>query len=229
MTGSPNDNPSIRAKSGSGDGAMVSLLSLKLLLLAFFILLNALSDLEALKVRAVLESINQAFDGRLLVEQNEALSAAAEGPLDGAEIFLKASGRLFDSLLPALTRDVSTKGRMLIVELPIGTFFPEGERRLQAGRGLLLDRLAAHLRGQQGQDLDYEIAIMHGYAARSGASDDLRVERVAVLAEALVRRGVEAGRLKIGLYPASLESLRIEFNVSEGLAPPPHGTDGSSQ
>lgn len=208
---------------------MLSLLSLKLLLLAFFILLNALSDLEALKVRAVLESVTKAFDGRLVVEQNEALSAAAEGPLDGAEIFLKSSGRLFESLLPAITRDVSTKGRVLVVELPIGTFFPEGERRLQAGRGLLLDRLAAHLREQRSDDLDYEIAIMHGYAARSGVGDDLRIERVAVLSEALVRRGVEAGRLKIGLYPASLESLRIEFNVPDSSAPHRPGTNGSSQ
>ena len=120
FSGGEPDNP-----PEAGDGPLVSLLSLKLLLLAFFILLNAMSELEALKVRAVLESVTKAFDGRLVVEENVARSAAAEGPLEGAEIFLKETGRIFNSLLPAVSRAESARSRSLIVELPIGTFFPK--------------------------------------------------------------------------------------------------------
>ena len=44
---------------------MMLLLSLKLILLAFFILLNSLADFEAGRARAVLASVNQAFNGKI--------------------------------------------------------------------------------------------------------------------------------------------------------------------
>ncbi len=51
--------------STNGNGNMVLLLSLNLILLAFFILLNSLADFEADRARAVLASVKQAFSGTI--------------------------------------------------------------------------------------------------------------------------------------------------------------------
>ena len=78
---------------------------------------------------------------------------------------------------------------------------------------MLLDRISEHLKEPRHAELDYRLAIFHGQGERGGARDDLRIERAAVIAEGLVRRGLPAERLSVGLYPAALDSLRFEFQV----------------
>ena len=72
-------NGKLRDESASATGVeigLISLLSLKLLLLAFFILLSALSEFETLKVRTALQSVTEAFDGRLNVAHYRAANGA---------------------------------------------------------------------------------------------------------------------------------------------------------
>ncbi|MDX1401444.1 MAG: hypothetical protein R3245_05945 [Kiloniellales bacterium] len=210
----------------AGEGPMLSLLSLKLLLLAFFILLNALSEIEALKVRAVLESVTKAFDGRLIVEENAAIRRAALGPLDGSEIVISDLEKYFHSLLPAFSVDENLRSRKLIVELPAGSFFAEDARRLHSGREVLFDRVADRLRSTQTGELDFEVALLHG-GPQDAAKVDLRSRRVSILARELSRRGIPAHRIAIGFYPARTETLRLEFLVWHE-AQPGHGTRASN-
>jgi hypothetical protein len=192
---------------------LLSLLSLKLLLLAFFILLNAMSDLEALKVRAVLESVTKAFDGRLNVENNVTLRGAADGPLDGTQLLLEGVGDLFRDMLPAVHKENTATSSAMVFELPIGTFFAKGENRLQAGRSRLLDRLVESLVAFEEEQVPYSLAVLHGRRAGSATSDELRIDRIAVLVRGLVQRGLPADRLSFGLYDAPAESFRLELDV----------------
>ena len=198
-----------------GEGALVTLLSLKLLLLAFFILLNARSELEALKARAVLESVNQAFDGRLYVETNEATLGAAVGPLDGTELFLTDVGQIFAGMLPAVYREVTPGGGLMTLDLPASSVFARGDTRLQAGRSRLLERLNERLLQAGDEQLDYRVALLHAADPSDGAARQLKVERVARLAAYLVRGGQPADAITVGLHEAPKDFIRFEFRVRD--------------
>lgn len=208
-------NGKLQDDSAAATGAeigLISLLSLKLLLLAFFILLNALSEFEMLKVRAALESVTKAFDGRLNVEHNRAISGAADGSLDGTDLLLADTGQLFETMLPAIYQDRSDKLAFMALEVQAGTFFATGDARLQAGRGLLLGRLAARLREWEADGIDYGLSILIGH--REGkAGAPVRVERAAVLAQRLAAEGVPARRLAVGTFKAFADKVRLEFTV----------------
>ena len=150
----PHVPPSIEIRNGPrpgspgrwGDANLKGFLSLYLLLLAFFILLNARSSYEAIKVNAVLESVYQAFNGRVLVETNLSTQSAAIGPLEQATFFIDKLGRLFDSMVPAVHRENTPRGPIMVLELSESTIFQPGETALQPGRHLLLKRLVETLR-----------------------------------------------------------------------------------
>lgn len=212
--GNPQENAQENARENTSvEAGIVSLLSLKLLLLAFFILLNSLSELEALKVRAVLESVTRAFDGRINVEHNMAMRGAADGPLDGTRLLLADLGQLFADMLPAVYMESAEKSELMALEVQVGTFFTDGEARLQAGRGLLLDRLAARLREWEADGVSYSLALLIGRRADDGGKDAVQVSRVAVLAQRLAAQGVPMSRLAIGFRETDAEKLRLEFSL----------------
>jgi len=65
-----------RSGMGQGNGNIIALLSLNILLLAFFILLNSLSSFEEERRDAVMDSVRQAFQGLVRVERNALASPA---------------------------------------------------------------------------------------------------------------------------------------------------------
>ncbi len=75
--------PTGRNREGSSN--IVLLLSLMLILLAFFILLNSLSEFEAGKARAVIESVNRAFNGKIESGDRTPAHSASLGALPEAE------------------------------------------------------------------------------------------------------------------------------------------------
>lgn len=210
-------NGKLQDDSAAATGAeigLISLLSLKLLLLAFFILLNALSEFEVLKVRAALESVTEAFDGRLNVEHNRPVNGAVDGSLDGTDLLLADTGQLFENMLPAIYQDRSDKLVFMALEVQAGTFFATGDARLQAGRGLLLGRLAARLREWEAGGIDYGLSILIGHrGGKAGGAASVRVERAAVLAQRLAAEGVPARRLAVGTFKTFADKVRLEFTV----------------
>ena len=87
------------SKVGS-DPNIVALLSLQLLLLAFFILMTAISDFEQNKVQMVVGSVNEAFDGQIVTSEDVSLTDAALGPIPGSARLAARIRNLFSSTLP---------------------------------------------------------------------------------------------------------------------------------
>ncbi len=142
------------------DPNIVALLSLKLLLLGFFILLNALSQYEEDRTRRVLISVNQAFDGRVDVRESEQDYPSALGPLEREASLLDAVGQLLDALLPAVRTTTSHDGTRLRLELSAGSIFQPGGTALQPGRALLLRRLAGALTAERRGELDNTLVVV---------------------------------------------------------------------
>ncbi len=205
-----------------GDGNIVALLSLKLLLLAFFILLNALSALEAHKAKAVLESVNKAFSGRLEVKENLSPQEAGAGHLSGARLMLDEVGQLFESMLPAVYRETTSHGSSLVLELSTQSLFRSGKSALQPGRGLLLDRLVAALNAERNVPVFYQFEFQQGTLGADYAAKQLAVDRAAAMAHHLVRRGVAAEDLSIGIAPIANDRLRFVLWVNDVPQAPLH-------
>lgn len=223
----PQKKNAAAATAKWSDANLVPLLSLKLLLLAFFILLNARSNLEALKVDAVLSSVNQAFNGRVVVARNVSTQSAASGPMESTALALNAVGQLFEAMLPAVQRSESSRGPLMSLELSAGTFFSIGEARLYVGRGGVLDRLVETLL-LQGQGYDYEIWFLHARDPMARGLPPLAAARLQVMADALAGRGLPVERLQVGLFDEARDRVRFVIRMT---ARPllPSATDASTK
>lgn len=201
------------------DPNIVALLALKLLLLGFFILLNALSHFEADRTRRVLQSVDKAFNGRVEALKSEADYSAALGPLNGTEAMVDSVGALFTSLIPAVERELSAAGTRLRLELPVGSLFRLDSVALQSGRGVLMKRFAeALIRNGRGR-LDYEVELLHGIAREAtpdlieAGADSLEVRRTAALVGALTKRGVSADKLSVGIIPGRPGKVQLVVQI----------------
>lgn len=202
------------AAEAAGDGAgrsnMTGLLALNLLLLAFFILLTALSSREGAKTRAVLDSVQDSFGGSRIVSDGGAGAPGAAGA-ESAEARLQAAlGQLFQNMLPLVVRRETPQGAETYLELSAGTFFGPGRTAFQPGRRVLLERLAVALSQALGGGLDFQFQLLHS-AGQGAAAARLATERTAAMAAELVRQGVAPARLTVGLFLSEERAARVRL------------------
>lgn len=218
-----------------GDPNILSLLSLKLLLLAFFILLNALSHFEEDRARKVLESVNEAFNGRVEAVRSLTIQSAGIGNLRESVAVVRVAGELFQSMIPAVRVEVSARGKRVRLSLPATTLFRPGEEALQPGRGLLFGRLVHALEQERPLGPGYELELYHGLPGKSADQGDqsgsvelLALRRMGVLARFLEAKGLPDEVLSVGLLPGREDTVEIVVQVLDsgrqdhdygGLAP----------
>lgn len=209
----------------TGDPNILSLLSLKLLLLAFFILLNAMSHFEEDRARKVLESVNEAFNGRVEALRSLTSQNAGIGNLRESVAHVRAAGELFQSMIPAVRVEVSAGGKRVRLSLPATTLFRPGEEALQPGRGLLFERLIFALEKERRVGPGYELELYHGLrAGGSGSADLLALRRMGLLARYLEGKGLPDDVLSIGLLPGRGETVDLVVQVFEsGRQDPDYG------
>jgi len=180
-----------------GDGSeriLITLLALNLILLAFFVVLNAASSFDAERVRAVAASARTSlffdFDERARAE-----ILSHRGALSG---FRDSIADQFASVLPsdqgaANFLGVRVGSDRVEVDVPATVFF-RSDGTLYAPLPTL-DGLATVMSSPPG-GYRAELAIR---GSRSSTPSDTAVNRIAVLADSLVSRGVSATVLSAGL------------------------------
>ncbi len=215
------------------DANIVSLLSLNLLLLGFFILLTALSNYQEDRQRLVLESVNEAFNGRVPADRSYSDSSSGLDNLEEIESLLDDVGELFGSALPAVRTKRAADQPVVRFELPDTTLFAPDSVDLRPGRWLLLGRLIEVLTEERRRNIPFELSILHGVApglpprSLEEASGSLVVRRLDSLATALVARGLPAGRLSVGIQPGRARVVSFVLRVgATGRDPRPR--EGSS-
>jgi len=109
-------------------------LSLFLLLLAFFILLNTISTLRETKSRDVLSSVAATFQSDADPDTKAEILVSTLGPVLEPEEVLDEVERLWLSEVPFVQLDRVTNGRYMIVELPTIQLFVGAEARVRSDR-----------------------------------------------------------------------------------------------
>ena len=203
------------------DPNVVALLSLKLLLLAFFILLNALSVIEEDKQRVVIDSVSQAFDGRIQAYKNLSEQSAAAGQLAGAKRLAEALADLLDSTLPAIRLTEGAEHSEVRIELPSSMLFGRGSTVLKPGHDLMLQRLTAALLAESGRGVIFLAEVRHGVPANALARlDDVKqrsveLRRIGHLAQRMVDLGLPQGRISTGLELGRPGAVFLSFRATE--------------
>ena len=213
------------------DPNIVALLSLQLLLLAFFILLNALSKFEDEKTRRVLESVNDTFNGQVQAVRNASTYSGAIGSLDDGRSLVAELKRLFTTTLPATRVEQSSNANLFRLVLPATKLFEANSAELRSGRLGLLNRISALLKKRQALGQGFRLRWLHGVettrdrrlAAPAPSLHEIR--RVGYVVEELLARGVEPARLAIGVEPTGAGRMVLEIRLPDG--PPAEAGDSS--
>jgi hypothetical protein len=210
-------------REGSGDSSIILLLSLNLILLAFFILLNALSRFDETRTRVVIDSVNQAFHGQVEPLAVPGLLSGSPGLLPDVEALANEAGSLFEAIVPAVRSTHTDRAGVVRIDLPADALFTAGEGTLRPERRQLIRRLAKALLRRSANDLIYELAFLHGVpdaASGTAAEHSLEVTRAAGMAGFLAEEGLSPARLSIGLQPGRPTMVEFVLTVRDSVGTP---------
>ncbi|MCR9072052.1 MAG: hypothetical protein NXI18_10060 [Alphaproteobacteria bacterium] len=202
-------------------------LSLFLLLLAFFIMLNAMSTVEQGKSDRVLESVKRAFPSGLS-------SDLGEDPLDSDpgqvidQSVRAALGAVFRELLPAVPVEIEPDGNPIFVSIPAARVYAAAAGGVTPVMAELAGRLAPILNAPPaGTRLDLQ--ILYGFAPDIDRRlrDEL-IFRASETVRAFADHEVDPEILSAGLEPRDPDTVRLVFRTHPAEATDP-GRNGAPQ
>lgn len=220
--GDGNPLDSLPAPGGGADTqASIQLyISLFLILIAFFMVLNALSNQEVARRGAVMESVQSTFQNRFPpVAQGLDLLAGKQIDVHAAEFHESLTG-IFTAMVEFPGSFGWPGGGLIRAELPAGAFFAGAGAAIRADRQKTLDDLAATLtRGHAGERRAVEIlvsvppALLKSAARDDDAARNLPLARAAALARALEDRAVPGARITTGVMADDRALLWLTFGA----------------
>lgn len=194
-----------------GDVNLATLLSLQLLLLAFFVLLTALSSFEGDRSRLVIDSLQSAFSAPF------GDRAPTAGGRADALLLLSLQeevGDLVATAVPLTRVERTAPGRAMSLDLPEDAFFRAGEVRLNPLQRPLFERLVRAL-DRRPAAYRYEIDLLQP----DSVPQPLLVARAGALVDALIAAGAPPASLSIGSRPGEPGRIRIMIRLFGRDAP----------
>ena len=192
-----------------------ALLSLYLLLLAFFILLQSISSFEDERSAQVVEGVNRSFPSFLKSGTVGGDGIAAGGLAVGADASTRL-GTLFQQYFALEPVDQAVRADVYRVDLPVAFLFV-GEGDDLSPRGLQFFKPFAEILRTPPSGYRFDLEILLGNngaddlaAARAGLQTPAML-RMGRLAEALIEAGLPPVRVSVGFMPGP--SDRIGFFV----------------
>ena len=221
------------ANKSAPNANIVALLSLKLLLLAFFILLSTISKFEEERSRAVMYSVAMAFAGAVPATEGRNVPDAGIGALDRQASLSDRIRALFRQTLPLVEVETAASGRVLRLEVRASDLFAMGQSDLRPQRGILLRRLANALSDPARGPGLYTVDVLHAVPPGDDApATRLPAARSGTIVRSLAGLGVPADRLSTGLWPTHGNPGRIAFEITlpmEELPPNPLAGDAGAR
>jgi len=189
------------------------LASLYLVLLAFFIMLNAMSDFQATRKFETVSSLKAAFSSPR--KTFSSASPATINAQDAQQIddfyqeLMKILSPLFDeaNVKPILQAD------HIIMTIPTSFFFAPLQPHFRVERLALWHKLARFLEGQR-QTLPFHVAFFVG---KSREPAHIQQSRAAHWAQIMQEAGLEASILFPGMDPTLQHQVQLRLSLLQGL------------
>lgn len=204
----------IAQSGGQGDSTQL-FLSLYLIVLAFFILLNAISKIQEERSKVVLGSLGATFAEPAIVATGPLDFTAGSGAFSAVHAFDKSIRSLFQSAFPFVSFKPFQPFEKMMAEFPVDAMFGAESALIRADQVVALNELATILtRDTPGQRFSVELLLpVSPTGVRSPTPErSLAVDRAAALARALVVRGVPADRVTAGIEGGDAGKLRMRFD-----------------
>ncbi|UTW54174.1 hypothetical protein [Kordiimonas sp. SCSIO 12610] len=202
-----------------GDTTMSLFVSLYLILLAFFIILNSISNQATAKSSAALESVNNTFSNQnpspasdVDLQSDEIVSA----PLD--DLLTKIQGRFYAEF-EIQGRFSNEGGRALQIQFPVRYLFERGALELGSARQGFLQEIVNDLNNvNAGGSLD--VAFMFGTGSTLASKDltrsqEIAVRRAGALARYLRTQGIRAGQFSTGFTAIDDDQIIAVFREAK--------------
>ncbi|SDF94018.1 hypothetical protein SAMN05216241_103251 [Limimonas halophila] len=190
------------------------MLSLYLLLLAFFIMMTTMANYADGRREAVVKSVVTTFRGEVAALKSLKRPQSGSGMQDGGASLSDQIESLFKQSLPAVKVEQSARGTVLRLEAPANALFVQGRAAFAPGRGRLLNRLVDVLTSKKGVDRFYELRFLHSVERGQGAGPrNLQVLRSGLVARRLESLGLGSDTIGTGLMPGQAKRGRLAFEV----------------
>jgi hypothetical protein len=211
------------ARAQTGQPLLIQVLSLYLLLLAFFVVLTHLSKAEQDRSMAVSGSVSETFSSAGRPADAAASFTASLGSVLADSGITETLGSLVRTELSFARVRHIVPGTVMEATVAADRLFVPGSGRIDPRYRRFVERLAAVLaQPRGGARLDLEIAAGIAHAAPpDGPAARLAAERSAFLAEVLSVAGAPARNLAGGVEPGLADMVRLLFHVRPETEPGP--------
>lgn len=194
------------------DPTTIMILSLYLLLLAFFILLNNISKVEEARFKAVAGSLQTTFALHGRPTSSPAALTSAIGNVTGEESLEGRLGALVRAELRLASFEVIKPGRLMQLRVHESALFVGSDNKISKTGRRLIDKIATELRNPpRGVQYDVEIRLSRMRAAGDGLLN--RIRRAAALSQALADAKVRRGTIAGGVEPSGSAEARFLFEI----------------
>ena len=193
-------------------------LSLFLLVLAFFILLVAISTVEDVKSNAVMDSLTSTFAKSQLNVSNPTEYTAKDGDILAGHQFQDQVTSLFATTLQVAKVEIVRPGRLMRVSIPVASMFANEDPELRPVVIPLFDRVVAALSGRPPGlhfDMEFVMGVNYTPTGELPTGQTLAMSRARGVAVELAGRGVPPDAISIGLREGHLDTVTINFYVRE--------------
>ena len=195
------------------DSSMSLFVSLYLILLAFFIVLNSMSNQTPSRAGAVMDSVSDTFRNPAIARA-EYLDLAREEDLPGpTDTILTDIDGLFMTEFSIPGRYGTSGGDVLEFTFPEEFLFARGSLKVRPDRNQFLDNLAdAVMRSDTGHRQEIVFLFASGEGPVSADIDplqELSIRRAGALARLLREKGLEDGTYTTGFAPAELGNIVV--------------------
>lgn len=201
----------------AGDGRQpnaVVFLSLYLLLLAFFILMNSISHRQADRADLAMGSVAATFNAKLDAETRPYTSGTEAGFRTASDHMLNDVRKLFEKAMPVARILPEQADGTMQIEMPTTAVFRPGDVNPRPRVMSLLDGIAEGL-SQELPGWRFEIELMLGSGPVLPQGDELNevleLRRAGGIARALRDFGVADEAIRTGLSPNDPGVMRIAF------------------
>jgi len=206
-----------RLATESNNGSLI-FLSLFLLLLAFFILLNALATIEETKSRQVLTSVAATFRSVVDADTSAQVLLSELGPASEPDEILEAMEQLWVTAVSVTKVETLSAGQLMQITMPVNELFLGGKAVLRSDRKQLLER-AARVLSVQAKSVVAELELVLGTPpidpAKLEEDPSLAIQRAVVLAGALLEVGAAKDKVSTGVRVGDHKVLRLRFAIRE--------------
>lgn len=204
------------------DPTLIQVLSLYLLLLAFFVLLFNASQYDRGKAAAVKESLSSTFRTHGDPAADEIIRSSDQGDTPGAELVLDTFADLVRTELKVAKIENLEKGKLLRVTLGPEDLFETSSSGIRSDRDRFVDKLAGLLgKSPPGMRHKVQVFMVGDWIPphQISTSVPLPIARAAGLAETLLARGALAGTVSGGARHGARQSVSLIYRVDADRRP----------